>query len=48
MIHALIDDRAHMVIRQRIVYDFSVAAVFDQLALLEQAKLMGDGGLGHV
>ncbi len=42
------DDVVDMIIIQGIVDGLAVAAVFDQLGVFEETKLMGDGGLVHL
>jgi len=42
------DDVVDMIIIQGIVDGLAAAAVFDQLGVFEETKLMGDGGLVHL
>ena len=47
MLKALGDDRADMIVGQEIVNGFALAAVADQVGVLQDAQLMGDRRLGH-
>ena len=48
MLQTLRDDRADMIIGQRVEDGLAFAAGFDQLALFEDAQLVGDRRLRHV
>ena len=48
MLHALRQHGLHVAIGQRVKNGFAVPAAFYQLILLQNAKLMRNGGLGHI
>ena len=48
MIPSLIDDGTDMVVCKGIENGFPLSAAFYQFILLQDAKLMGNGRLGHV
>ena len=47
MLHALRDDRADVVVGERIKHAFPLAPALDELAALEDPQLVGDGRLRH-
>ena len=48
MLHALGDDRADVLVRERVKHAFALPPAFDELAALENAQLMGDRGGRHL
>ena len=45
---SLVDNCPHMIVRQRIENGLSLPSALHQLALFQDAELMGYGRLGHV
>ena len=48
MLQTHLEDLPHMIVRQRIIDVFSVAAVDDEVCLPQRAELMGDCGFCHI